>query len=112
MLIKCSECGGRVSDKPFACPRCGAMTTSLKPLPKVDKLGIALIISGMLIVIGGFIWNGIAGDDFKFAVKIMDNAEITKAQAAQDHSMMTVFTGCVIILLGCAKAWLHRKCRK
>ena len=112
MLIKCLECGGRVSDKAFVCPHCGAKLTSLTPRSKVDKLGIALIISGMVIMIGGYVWNGIAGDDFKFAVKIMDSAEITKAQAAQDHSMMMVFAGAVIILLGCAKAWLQRKCRK
>ena len=112
MLVKCLECNGLISDKAFTCPHCGATVTSLTPRPKVDKLGIALIISGMLIMIWGYIWNGIAEDDFRFAVKIMDKTGVAETQAAVDHSMMMVFAGCVIILLGCVKAWVQRKCRK
>ena len=37
-LIKCSECGGKVSDKAKACPHCGItinQSTSYNPIPKL-----------------------------------------------------------------------------
>lgn len=58
-LVKCPDCGMKVSDQALACPKCGAPATALQAASKkkgggVGKtvLVIALVLIGLMVVVG------------------------------------------------------------
>jgi len=57
-LIKCKECGVKISIKAEACPQCGA--PSKKKMSKFAWLGVILII---LILFIGYLWSLISSPD-------------------------------------------------
>jgi hypothetical protein len=50
MLVKCKECGGRVSDDAKACPHCGAVPRR--------RLSVGRIVLGVLIGFAALYWYG------------------------------------------------------
>lgn len=73
-LIKCSECGRKVSEKAAACPNCGAPIASPSPTVKLDPsshvrntrtgarwegIGFILIVVGMFMLFSGTLGGGV-----------------------------------------------------
>lgn len=69
-LIKCSECGKKISDTASSCPNCGyKKRNDYKPMTKIDKIFVPIIA---LLVIGGFTCICVSGEFVKYTYPNME----------------------------------------
>ena len=65
-MIKCDECGAKVSDKAFTCPHCGALVGRKKQkrlkFPVIPVLGLAISLGLILVVSSLLTGSGISLD--------------------------------------------------
>lgn len=81
-MIKCKECGSKLSTKATACPSCGAMTKS-EPGAGAKLLG-SLISGGIMIWLGFLIFGAIGLRQPKDPQAMLKELEAKCAASAND----------------------------